>query len=140
MLEVSRPGHHLLKLMLEVFPNYTPDGIDKSLGFSQALAKEGLESLPANRNVSLVLYLTLVLLPAEQSGVLQEASRKRNSVRARGTDGSKVIFALLEEISSSLGAFYPGKCPGTKLSEASYMGLHSAERRRRWGPEQVQEV
>ena len=80
MLKVSRPVYYLLELMLRVLPDGTPDGVDKSLGFAQALAKEGLESLPADRDVSLVLYLTLVLLPAEQGGVLQEGSRKRNSV------------------------------------------------------------
>ena len=80
MLKVSRPVHHLLELMLGVFPDGTPDSVDESLGFAQALAKEGLESLSADRNVSLVLYLTLVLLPAEQSGVFQKGSRKRNSV------------------------------------------------------------
>ena len=56
--------------MLGVFPNSTPDGIDKSLGFAQALAKEGLKSLVANRDVSLGLYLMLVLLPVEQGGIL----------------------------------------------------------------------
>ena len=56
--------------MLGVLPDGIPDGVDKSLGFAQALAKEGLESLPADKSVSLVLYLTLVLLPAEESGVL----------------------------------------------------------------------
>ena len=98
MLEVGRPVHHLLELMLGVLLDGAPDGVDESLGFAQALAKEGLESLPADRGVSLVLYLALVLLPAEQGGILQEGSRKRNSVRARGNGGSKVIFALLEEI------------------------------------------
>ena len=62
--------------MLEVLPDSTPDGVEKSLGFAQALAKESLESLLANRDVSLVLYLTLVLLPAEQGGIFQEGSRK----------------------------------------------------------------
>ena len=70
MLEVGRLVHHLLELMLGLLPDGTPDGVDKSLGFAQTLAKEGLESLPADRGVSLVLYLTLVLLPAEQGGVL----------------------------------------------------------------------
>ena len=65
MLKVSRPVHHLLELMLRVFSDGTPDGVNKSLGFAQALAKEGLESLPADRDVSFVFYLTLVLLPAE---------------------------------------------------------------------------
>ena len=80
MLKVGRPVHHLLELMLGVFPDGAPDGVDESLGFAQALAKEGVESLLADRDVSLVLYLTLVLLPAEQGGVFQEGSRKRNSV------------------------------------------------------------
>ena len=65
MLEVNRLVHHLLELMLGVLPDSTSDGVNKSLGFAQALAKEGFESLPADKDVSLVLYLTLVLLPAE---------------------------------------------------------------------------
>ena len=84
--------------MLEVFPDNALDGVDESLGLVQALAKEALESLPVDRNVSLVLYLTLVLLPSEQSGILEESSHKRNSVWVRGTGDSKVIFALLEKI------------------------------------------
>ena len=66
--------------MLGVLLDSTLDGVDKSFGFAQALAKEGLEVFPADRGVSLVFYLTLVLLPAEQGGVFQENSRKRNLV------------------------------------------------------------
>ena len=84
--------------MLEVLSGNTPDGVNESLGLAQAFAKEGFESLPADRNVSLVLYLTLVLLPLEQGGILQENNRKQNLVWAYGTGGGKVIFALLEEI------------------------------------------
>ena len=84
--------------MLGVLSNSALDGINKSLGLAQALAKEGLEFLLADRDVSLVLYFTLVLLPLEQGGILQDNSRKRNSVQARSTGGGKVIFALLEEI------------------------------------------
>ena len=49
----------------------------------------------------------LVLLPVEQSGILQEGSLKRNLVWARGTDGGKVIFALLEEIVTLQVSFTP---------------------------------
>ena len=84
--------------MLEVFPNGILDGIDKSLGFAQALPKEGLESLLADRDISLIFYLTLVLLPMEQGGIFQENSRKQNSVWTHGTGNGKVIFALLKEI------------------------------------------
>ena len=66
--------------MLGVLPNNTPNGVNKSLGLAQALAKEGFESLLADGDISLVLYLTLVLLSAEQGGVLQKGSRTRNSV------------------------------------------------------------
>ena len=55
--------------MLEVLSNNALDGVNESLGFAQVLAKEGLTSLPADRDVSLVLYFTLVLLPAEQGGI-----------------------------------------------------------------------
>ena len=66
--------------MLGVLPDDTPDGVNESLGFAQALAKKGLEFFPADKGINLVLYLTLVLLPAEQGGVFEEGSRKRNSV------------------------------------------------------------
>ena len=84
--------------MLRVFPDSTPDSVDKSFGFAQALAKKGLKSLPADRDISLVLHLMLTLLQAEQSGIFQEGSNKRNLVRAHGTNNGKVVFALLEEI------------------------------------------
>ena len=93
--------------MLGVFPDSTPDGVDESLGFAQALAKEDFESPPADRNVSLVLYFTLVLLSAEQGNILQEGSRKWNSVQAHGNGGGKVIFALLEEIITLHVSFIP---------------------------------
>ena len=55
--------------MLGVFLNGAPDNVDKSLRFAQALAKKSLKSLSANKDVSLVLYLMLVLLPAEQGNI-----------------------------------------------------------------------
>ena len=66
--------------MLGLLSDSALDGIDKSLGLAQALAKKGLESFPADKNVSLILYLTLVLLPLEQGGIVQEGSRKWNLV------------------------------------------------------------
>lgn len=93
--------------MLGVLPDSTPDGVDEGLGLAQASAEKGLESFPGNGDVSLVLDLALVLLPAEQGGILQEGGRKRNSVRSRGTGGGEVVFALLEEIV----AFHMGLTP-----------------------------
>ena len=84
--------------MLGILPDSTLDGVNKSLGFAQALAKKGLESLPVDGDVSLGLYLTLVLLPAKQGIFFQEDSRKRNSIWAYCTGSGKVIFALLEKI------------------------------------------
>ena len=55
--------------MLGVLPDSAPDGVDKSFELAHALAKQGFEFLPADRDVSLVLYLTLVLLPLDQGGI-----------------------------------------------------------------------
>ena len=66
--------------MLRVLPDSASDAVDKSLGFAQALAKKGLKSLPADSDISLVPYLMLVLLPAEQDGIFEEDSRKQNSI------------------------------------------------------------
>ena len=84
--------------MLGIISDSALDGVNKNLGFAQALTKKGFKSFPANRNVSLVFYLTRVLLPAEQGGIFQKSSCKRNSIWACDTGGGKVIFALLEEI------------------------------------------
>ena len=84
--------------MLEVLSDNTLAGVDKSLRFAQVMTKNSLESLPADKDFSLVLSFTLMLLPAEQGGIFQEGSCKRNSIWALGTGGGKVIFALLEEI------------------------------------------
>ena len=84
--------------MLGVFSNSAPDGVKESLVFAQALRKKNLEFFSADRDVSLVLYPTLVLLPAKQCGIFQEDSHKQNLVQARGTGSGKVIFALLEKI------------------------------------------
>ena len=84
--------------MLGVLSDSAPDGVDESLGFAQALAKKGLESLSADKDVNLVLYSTLVLLLAEQGGIFQEGSRKQVLVQVRGTGSGEVIFVLLEEI------------------------------------------
>ena len=93
--------------MLGVFPDSTPDGINKSLKFAQALAKQGFESLSADEDVNFALYLTPVLLPAEQGGIFQKDSCKQNLVWAHGTGGGKVIFALLEEIVTLQVSFTP---------------------------------
>ena len=93
--------------MLGVFLDSTPDSVDKSLGFAQALAKKGLESLLADKDISLVLYFTLVLLVAEQDNIFQKDSRKLNLVWARKTGGGKVIFTLLEKIVTLQMSFTP---------------------------------
>ena len=93
--------------MLGVLSDSALDGVDKSLGLAQALVKEGFESLSADRDVSLVFYLTLVLLSSEQGGILQENSRKQNLVWACGTGNGEVIFALLEEIITLQVSFTP---------------------------------
>ena len=66
--------------MLGVLLNGAPDGVNKSFGLAQVLAKEGFESLLADKDVSLVFYLMLVLLPLEQGDIFEKSSCKRNSV------------------------------------------------------------
>ena len=64
--------------MLGVFPNSAPDSVNKDLGLTHALAKEGLEFLLVYslvyRDLSLILHLPLVLLPAKQGGILEEVA------------------------------------------------------------------
>ena len=62
------------------------------------MTKEGLESFSDNKNVSLIFYLTLVMLPAKQDNIFQKDNYKQNSVWPYGTSNGKIIFALSEDI------------------------------------------
>ena len=62
--------------MLEVFLNSAPDGVNKSLGLIQVLAKKGLEFFPDNGDVSIIFHLLLVVLPANQVDILEKNGGK----------------------------------------------------------------
>ena len=62
--------------MLEVFPNSTSDDINKDLGLTQALAKEGFEFFLDDGDINLIFHLPLILLPAKQSGIFEKSSGK----------------------------------------------------------------
>ena len=66
--------------MMGVLSDGASDGVDKSLGFAQALTKKSFQSLLADRDVSLVFYFMLVLPPVEQSNIFQKTNRKWNLV------------------------------------------------------------
>ena len=51
--------------MLGVFPNGAPDSVNKGTGLTQALAKQGFESLLGAKNASLIFYLLPELLQAK---------------------------------------------------------------------------
>ena len=80
MLKVYCKVHDFLKLILTIFANSALDGVNKGFGFAYALTKKSLEFLQGDGNISFILYLTQVLLPAEQASVLQENSCKQNLV------------------------------------------------------------
>ena len=61
---------------MEILPDSAIDGVNKSLGFVQTLTKESFESFLVDRDVSLVFYFMLVLLPAEPGNIFQKDSRK----------------------------------------------------------------
>ena len=84
--------------MLRAFSNIAPNGVNKSLGLTQALAKKSLEFLPGDGDVSFIFNLPLVLLPANQSGILKECSGKWHPILTLGLDGGKIVLTLLEEV------------------------------------------
>ena len=51
--------------MLEVFLNRSPNGVNQGLKLIQTLAKKGFEFFLDDRNVNLIVYLLLVLLPVK---------------------------------------------------------------------------
>ena len=84
--------------MLGVLLNSASDGVYKGLGLIQASRKKGLEFLPDNGDVSLIIHLLLVLLPAKQGGILEESGGKLYSILTFGSDGAKMVLILLEEV------------------------------------------
>ena len=65
MFKIYYPVHDILKRMLTLFPNSAPDGVNKVFGFAYILTKKGIKFFPVDKNISVVLYFTLVLLPIE---------------------------------------------------------------------------
>ena len=85
--------------MLTVFLNSTPDGINKNLGFAQTLTKKSLTKFfLSDRDIDLIFYLLLILLPAKQGHILKEASYKKYPVLIFGTSDCKMVFVLLKEV------------------------------------------
>ena len=84
--------------MMEVLPNNAPSGIDKGLGLTQALAKEGFEFFPGNKNVYFIFHLPLVLQPAKQSDIFEKNTGKYHPILTLGPNGDKIVLTLLEEV------------------------------------------
>ena len=62
--------------MLAFFSNSAPDGVNENLELTLTLVKKGLEFLLGDKNVSLILYLLLVLLPAKHGGIVEKNGGK----------------------------------------------------------------
>ena len=84
--------------MLGVFSNSTSDGIDKGLGLTQALRKEGFKFFLGDEDVRFILHLPLVLLPAKQGGIFEEDYGKWHPILTIGLGGGKMVFTLLEKV------------------------------------------
>ena len=84
--------------MLGVFFNSTLDSVNKDFGLTQALTKESFEFFPFDENVNLILYFSLVLLPAKQVGIFKEAGGKWYPILTLGLSGSKMVLILQEEV------------------------------------------
>ena len=84
--------------MLGVFPNSAPDGIDKSLGLTQALTTKGFKFFLGDGDVNLIFHLLLVLLPAKQSYFLKKNGGKWHLIFTFDLSGSKMVFTLLEKL------------------------------------------
>ena len=98
ILQVCCLIYDFFKLMLTVFSNSAPNSVNKSLGFAQALTNEGFKFLSGNRDINLVFYLMVMLLPVKHSSIFREDSCKQNSIWLCVISGTKMILALLEEI------------------------------------------
>ena len=93
--------------MLGVFSNSALDGINKDLRLTQALTKEDLEFFSGDRDVSLILYLPLMLLPVKQDGILEESGGKLHLILTLGPGGGKMVLTLLEEVIALQISFTP---------------------------------
>ena len=60
--------------------------------------KECREFLLGDRDVRLILYLLIVLLPAKQGGILEEGGGKWDPILTLSPGNRKMVLILLEEI------------------------------------------
>ena len=93
--------------MLEVFSDSILNGVDKGLGLTQASVKEVFKFFPSDRNVSLIFYLPLVLLPAKQGGIFEKGSAKWYPILIFGPGRGKIVLTLLEEVIALQVSFIP---------------------------------
>ena len=98
MLPVYYLFYNFLKLILTVFANSAPNGINKSFGFAQTLRKKDFKFLLSDGNVGFIFYVMLILLLAKKSRILEKDSCKGYPVLTFGTSGCKIVFALLEKV------------------------------------------
>ena len=84
--------------MLGVFSNSAPDGVDKSLGLTQASTKKGLKFFPDDGYISLILHLLLVLLPAKQGDIFEEDGGKWHPILTFAPGNGKMVLTLLEKV------------------------------------------
>ena len=93
--------------MLGVFSNNAPDGVDKSLGLTQVLTKEGFKFFASDGNVCFIPHFPLVLLPAKQGNIFEENCGKWYTISTLGPNGGKMVLTLLEEIIALQVSFTP---------------------------------
>ena len=63
-------------MVLGVLFDSTLDSVDKRLGLTQALTKEGFKFFSGNGNVGFIFYFLLVLLLAKQGNILEKNGGK----------------------------------------------------------------
>ena len=90
--------HDFFWLMLQIVLNCAPDGVYKGLRLTQTLAKESLKFFLSDKNINLIFYLLLVLLPAKQSNILKKGSGIKHPILILSPGSDKMVFTLLEEI------------------------------------------
>ena len=98
MLQVKSLVLYFFLLILGVSFDFTPDIVNKRGRFSETLLEEGLEFVPSEKSNSVLLNLSLMLLPAEVNSILKEQSRKGDALVARSTGHVEIIFTLSAEV------------------------------------------
>lgn len=98
MFQVGNPVLSFFQMALGISSSFGLDVTNKSIRFSEASPYKGFEFVPGQKGKSVVLHMSLVLLPPIENALFEEIYSKRVALVSWGPSWFKMILVLLNKV------------------------------------------